>query len=79
MTVNPPESQTNPRVRAKCVTPQIAYQLLRGERLVGLALALANGKWRPHSCGIAETVLSHDTFDTPQAVAAWGQRMGLGA
>ena len=66
-------------VKAKCCTPKTAYQLLRGDRLVGLALALANGTWAAFSCDGHEDRLSSQAFNSPQSVAKWAQRTGLGA
>lgn len=64
-------------VKAKCFTPKIPYGLLRGDRLVGLALAMSNGTWRAYTSGVVERALS-PSLKSPQAVADWAQRIGLG-
>lgn len=66
-------------VRAKCCMPKIAYWLKRGDRTVGLALAMANGTWGAFSHIDAEKSLSSERFENPQKVAAWAQAKGLGA
>ena len=65
------------KVRARCVTSKTAYQLLRGERLVGLAIALANGTWMV--CGVDnENPVTPERFLSPRDAAEWAQRMGMG-
>jgi hypothetical protein len=70
-------SSTQTKVRAKCVTPKVSYQLLRGEKLVGLVLASSSCRWRVYDLD-GETRLGAELFLSPQSAAGWAQWTGLG-
>lgn len=71
-----PIRETTP-AKARCCAPGLVYWIERGDRMVALALAMANGGWMLTDGN--EKPLTQERFKTPQAVARAADRMGVGA
>lgn len=70
-----PDDKTT-RIKPVCATPKVAYRLMYGERLVGMALAFADGTW-----GLCDTdgrELSPLRLRSPHRVARVAENLGMG-
>jgi len=65
-------------VRAACIERSIAWEILRGDRRVALALALALADGRWHLVDGDERPLCEEVFATPHAAAVRAGDMGVG-
>jgi hypothetical protein len=67
----------SPPAKARCCAPGLVYWIERGDRMVALAMALANGGWLLTDGN--EKPLTSRNFKTPQAAAKAANEMGIGA
>lgn len=64
------------RIKAVCATPKVAYRLMKGDVLVGMALAYTNGTWGLYSTD--EKCISAARMKSPQLVAKQAEDLGMG-
>lgn len=73
MTENAPS--TTP-AKARCCTPGMVYWIERGDRMVALAMAMANGDWMLTDG--EEKPLTRERFKSPKGVAKAADRLRIG-